>query len=67
MRSNLLTVNDAAKILKRAPCTIIWYDKTGKLKAQRTRGGMRLFRLADVERLAANQSGDGQQKQEATS
>jgi len=51
--SDKLTSNDAAKILERAPATVIYYERIGRLKAERTQGGMRLFSREDVERLAA--------------
>jgi len=50
--SEYQTTNDAARILKRAPATVLYYERTGRLKAERTESGVRLFRRADVERLA---------------
>ncbi len=51
--SDKLTTNDSAKILERAPATVLYYEKTGRLRAERTLGGIRLFDREDVERLAA--------------
>ena len=48
-----LTTNDAARILHKAPVTVLYYAKSGKLSPIRTRGGMRLFSRMDVERLAS--------------
>jgi DNA-binding transcriptional MerR regulator len=47
-----LTTNDAAKILEKAPATVLYYEKIGKLKAERTASGMRLFNRKDVEAFA---------------
>jgi DNA-binding transcriptional MerR regulator len=48
-----LTTNDAARILNKAPVTVLYYARWGKLSPIRTRGGMRLFSRMDVERLAS--------------
>jgi len=50
--SEFLMTNDAAKILKRAPATVLYYERTGRLKATRTENGARLFDRGDVERFA---------------
>jgi DNA-binding transcriptional MerR regulator len=50
--SDKLTTNDSARILERAPATVLYYEKTGRLKAERTQSGIRLFNREDVERLA---------------
>ena len=47
-----LTTNDAAKILGKAGATVLYYERTGKLKAERTKSGLRLFDRAEVEALA---------------
>ena len=52
MASQLLTTNDAAKILDRSPATVRFYEREGKLSATRTAGGVRLFERIAVERLA---------------
>jgi DNA-binding transcriptional MerR regulator len=48
-----MATNDAAKALDRAKDTVLYYERTGRLKAIRTEGGIRLFLRSDVERLAA--------------
>ena len=50
--SDYLTTSDTARILNRAGATVLYYERTGQLKAIRTQGGMRLFERSDVERLA---------------
>lgn len=50
--SETLLANDAAKILGKGPDAVRYYEKTGRLKAERTAGGIRLFRREDVKRLA---------------
>jgi DNA-binding transcriptional MerR regulator len=47
-----LTTNDAAKILGKAGATVLYYERTGKLSAERTKSGLRLFDRAEVEALA---------------
>jgi excisionase family DNA binding protein len=54
MRSaELLTVGDVAKVAAVSCSLVRWWDRSGKLPAIRTAGGVRLFDRADVERLAA--------------
>jgi DNA-binding transcriptional MerR regulator len=48
----LLMTADVAKILGVVPATIRWMERTGRIVAQRTPSGVRLFRRADVERVA---------------
>jgi excisionase family DNA binding protein len=48
----LLTTSDAARVLGRAADTVRFYERTGRLKAQRTPGGQRLFKVKDVQALA---------------
>jgi DNA-binding transcriptional MerR regulator len=50
--SDQLTTNDAARILGLAPATVLYYEKTGRLKAERTQSGIRLFDRVEVERFA---------------
>jgi excisionase family DNA binding protein len=54
----LLTPADAARILGVVPATVRAMAIAGKLPALTTESGMRLFRRADVERLAATRSAD---------
>ncbi len=51
---DLISVNQAARILDRAPQTVRRYESLGKLPAFRVdgKGGHRVFNRADVERLA---------------
>jgi excisionase family DNA binding protein len=51
MRDRWLTVSDVAKILGVTPDAIRGLDRRGWLRANRTLGGVRLFRSSDVERL----------------
>jgi len=50
--NDFLTTSDTARILNRAAATVLYYERTGRLKAVRTQNGIRLFERADVERLA---------------
>jgi len=50
--NDYLTTSDTARILNRAGATVLYYERTGRLKAIRTQGGIRLFERSDVERLA---------------
>jgi hypothetical protein len=50
---SFLTVGEAASIIHRSPSMVRVYERDGNLKvAGRTAGGLRLFRLCDVEKLA---------------
>ncbi len=53
--SEFLTTNDAAKVLGKAPATVLYYEKVGRLTPKRTQGGIRLFPREQVERLASEQ------------
>lgn len=48
----LLTTSDAARELNRSADRVRDYEREGKLPAQKTRSGQRLFKTSDVERLA---------------
>jgi excisionase family DNA binding protein len=54
----LLSAADAARLLGVVPATVRQMERDGRLPAQRTAGGMRLFRREDVERLAAVRRND---------
>ena len=62
--SDYLTTSDTARILNRAGATVLYYERTGRLKAIRTQGGIRLFERSDVERharqLQSKTTGDNQ-------
>jgi DNA-binding transcriptional MerR regulator len=49
---DLLTTLDAARRLGRSVDRVRDYEREGKLPAQRTVSGQRLFRAGDVDRLA---------------
>lgn len=49
----LLSTGDAATLLQRSVDAVRMYERCGRLPALRTQGGLRLFRLSDVEKLAA--------------
>ncbi len=53
--SEFLTTNDVAKVLGKAPATVLYYEKRGMLTSLRTQSGVRLFRRENVERFAAEQ------------
>ena len=48
----LLTTSDVARLLNRSVDRVRDYEREGKLLAQKTRSGQRLFKLSDVVRLA---------------
>jgi excisionase family DNA binding protein len=50
--NEFLTTLDAAKLLGRSVERVRDYEREGRLPAQRTQSGQRLFKLSDVERLA---------------
>ncbi|HEV8328153.1 MAG TPA: helix-turn-helix domain-containing protein [Nitrospiraceae bacterium] len=62
MGTDLLTTSDAAKRLDRSPDRIRQLERAGKLPAQKTRSGVRLFKAADVDRLARQLGSDKEQR-----
>jgi hypothetical protein len=46
-----LTTADVARILKITPDGVLYLERRGKLRAQHTPSGQRIFQLDDVERL----------------
>jgi len=50
--NKLLTTGDTAKRINRSPDRVRQLERTGKLLAQKTQSGMRLFKASDVDRLA---------------
>ena len=54
--SDFLTTTDAARIAGVAANTIRLWERLGKIPAQRTASGVRLFRLEDVQRVAAQRA-----------
>ena len=49
MIENYLTVSDVARVLDLSSESVRQYERTGKLVAIRTVGGVRLFKQTDVE------------------
>jgi DNA-binding transcriptional MerR regulator len=52
MDEPLFLIGDAARVLKRSVQMVRQYEKAGRLPAQRTPDGTRLFKESDVRRLA---------------
>ncbi len=52
MHTRLLTTGEAARILNLSVGGVRWLIDTGRLKAVRTAGGLRLLQADDVTRLA---------------
>lgn len=53
-----LSSADAARLLGVVPATVRSMERSGRLPARRTAGGIRLFRQEDVERLARERAGE---------
>ena len=53
-----LTTSDAARLLGLSPDMIRHLERTGRLHAQRTLGGMRLFDRDEVERIRMKRNGE---------
>ncbi len=51
-----LTISEAARAIGVSVDSIRNYERTGRLPALRTPGGMRLFALGDVERMARDRT-----------
>jgi excisionase family DNA binding protein len=52
----LLTVGDVARLFGVVPNTIRDWERQGRIQAQRTPGGVRVFRRGDLRRLEAELS-----------
>lgn len=50
--TDIVLTAEAARIAGVVPATIRWWEKTGRLPAERTSDGVRLYRRGDVERVA---------------
>ena len=50
--NELLTTGDTAKRIKRSTDRVRQLERAGKLPAQKTRSGQRLFKASDVDRFA---------------
>lgn len=57
----LLTTTDAARELNRSSDRVRDYEREGKLPAQKTRNGQRLFKASDVAQLAKRLTKDRDQ------
>jgi excisionase family DNA binding protein len=53
---DLMTTGEAARLLDLSPDGVRWIEREGRLPAQRTTNGQRLFRRGDVEALAAERA-----------
>lgn len=53
-RADFLTVLDVARILDRSEASVRAYESAGKLKATRTKSGMRVFKMDDVLEFKRN-------------
>jgi hypothetical protein len=60
----LITVSEVGRILNRCAKTVREYDRSGRLRALRTRRGVRLFRVIDVERFAQELQQESRTKRE---
>lgn len=57
----LILTHEAARILAVSSDTVRRWERTGRLPAVKTSGGVRVFDRADVERLAAERGHASQQ------
>jgi excisionase family DNA binding protein len=53
---DLMTSGEAARVLGLSADMVRWLEREGRLPAQRTTNGFRLFRRCDVERLSAERA-----------
>jgi len=56
MENKRLTTNDAARLIGVSPSSVLQYERTGRLTAERTLSGMRLFDGDEVRRFAAERT-----------
>jgi excisionase family DNA binding protein len=63
---DLMTVMEAARILGLSPDMVRLLHKGGRLAALRTTRGVRLFRRADVEHLAAERRKERERRLQAS-
>lgn len=52
-KEHLLNIHEATEYLKVSKATLHRWDKTGKLKAVRTAGGHRRYRMSDLENIVS--------------
>ena len=65
--SQPLLTNEAAQLLGVSPETVRQWERTGRLPAMKTLGGVRLFNRCDVERLAQSRGAKPAAAPKATS
>jgi excisionase family DNA binding protein len=53
---DLMTTGEAGRLLGLSADMVRWLENEGRLPAQRTTNGVRLFRRSDVEKLAAERA-----------
>ena len=53
---DLMTTGEAGRLLGLSADMVRWLENEGRLPAQRTTNGVRLFRRSDVETLAAERA-----------
>jgi excisionase family DNA binding protein len=58
-QDRLITVREAADLLRVSIVSLRRWDKSGQLRAARTPGGYRRYRLSDIRRLQGVVSGPG--------
>lgn len=63
--SNLCVVSEAAAIIGCTPANIRALERSGRLRAEKTATGIRLFTLEDVNKLAEERASAKEQKQAA--
>jgi DNA-binding transcriptional MerR regulator len=63
MDSDFFLASGAGRILNRSAATVIYHAKAGRIPFIRTANGIRLFRLADLERFKAERESKEQFKE----
>ena len=61
--STFMMASEVAEVLGCTPANVRALERAGRLRAERTKTGVRIFRVEDVERLAAERE---QQKANAS-
>jgi excisionase family DNA binding protein len=62
MREKLMSTHDVAKRLDVSPQYVRKLEEMGRLQAERTEGGYRIFKSSDVDRLAQERAQAKEQK-----
>jgi len=63
---DLMTTGEAARVLDLSADMVRYLERTGRLPAQRTTNGVRLFRRGDVEQLAARRAQQADKARDAS-